>query len=460
MRQSLLAVAAIAMPIFCAAPLRAQTSLETNERFERLEKRLTEMEQKHQREIESRDDEIARLKAQLANHPDGPPAQAPAAATGSVAADTTADILNDINARRGPLQMNRLPASFNPDVAVITDWRSSISTHNNNHARNRFDVAAVELDFRAAVDPRADAVAIIPIVREVEDPLFFDPTEEPEGGPETAIEIEEAYLFLHDFGVPNLTAKLGRFHLRFGRQNVLHAHDWPTFDNNFVNQSFLGGEALSDSGLSLSYVIPPERIGNHYVEIISEIITGEGGGAEAPVLNNNALVDGPAFNTHVLWNYDIADAWNLELGGSWLTGRHNNDNQQSANLFGIDMTLIHTDPTGGFNNQLFQAEAIYGITDTSRDETQHAFGAYVLAQQQINRDWYIGIRGDWTQNAVDDSQSVWGVSPYVSWYWSEFLRFRMQYQHKDGDTPAEDNLFFQVTWIFGAHPPHPYWSMR
>jgi hypothetical protein len=165
-------------------------------------------------------------------------------------------------------------------------------------------------------------------------------------------------------------------------------------------------------------------------------------------------------NLHALWNHDVATDWNLELGASWLTGKHDDDNRQNADLFGLDCTLIHTDPTGRFNNQLFQAEAIYGDIDTSRTDTQHAFGAYLLAQQQLHRDWYAGVRLDWTQNALDDDQQVWGVSPYVSWYWSEFLRFRLEYQHKSGDVKDEDTLYFQCTFIYGAHPPHPYWAMR
>jgi hypothetical protein len=52
------------------------------------------------------------------------------------------------------------------------------------------------------------------------------------------------------------------------------------------------------------------------------------------------------------------------------------------------------------------------------------------------------------------------LSPYVSWYWSEFLRFRGSYEHRGGDRPSEDAFWLQVTWIFGAHPPHPYWAMR
>lgn len=306
------------------------------------------------------------------------------------------------------------------------------------------------------MDPRADAVAVLPVSRDVEDPLFFN-SSDTDAQVNTSIDIEEAYLFLHDFGVPNLTAKVGRYHLRFGRWNQLHSHDWPTVDNAFAVQSFLGPEALSDSGLSLSYVIPPKAIGNEYVELVTEIISGEGS-SDNPVLNNDASVRSPALNTHLLWNHDITKEWNMELGGSWLTGKHDSDNSLAANVFGTDLTLIHTDPTGRFNNQLLQGELFYGNVDTrsldaltgqSLKETQNAWGGYLLAQQQLDRDWYLGCRLDWTENAVNDRQHVWGVSPYVSWYWSEFLRLRMEYQHKAGDVPTEDTLYFQLTWIFG-----------
>lgn len=53
-----------------------------------------------------------------------------------------------------------------------------------------------------------------------------------------------------------------------------------------------------------------------------------------------------------------------------------------------------------------------------------------------------------------------GGSPYVSWYWSEFLRLRAEYQHRGGDVDSANVLYFQATYIFGVHPPHPYWAMR
>jgi hypothetical protein len=458
-----------AVGLLASAPLTfAQDNKpSTDDRIDRLERRF-------EAELKIRDEKIARLEKQLAekNGATSQPAKKK---------DDTSDLIGEIEAAKpgGPPRAEvegtrqdvsrdatarsafgrPAPISFNPDFAVVTDYHASLSTDNDNPARNRFDIGSVELDLRAAVDPRADGVVILPVSRDIDDPLFFKSKSDSSGNVDTSIDIEEAYLFLHDFGVPNLTAKLGRFHLRFGRQNILHSHDWPTSDNNFVNQSFLGPESLNDAGLSLSYVIPPKLLNGNYVEVIAEIISGEGS-KDDPVLNNDALVDSPALNLHVLWNRDVAPNWNLELGGSYLTGKHNDDSRQDVNLFGGDVTLIHTDPTGRFNNLLIESEAIYGIVDTSRIDTQYSYGAYLLIQQQINRDWYLGCRFDWTKNALNEHQEVWGLSPYVSWYWSEFLRWRLEYQHKDGDVKREDTLYFQATWIFGAHPPHPYWAMR
>jgi hypothetical protein len=233
-------------------------------------------------------------------------------------------------------------------------------------------------------------------------------------------------------------------------------------DNNFVNQSFLGRESLADGGLSLDYVVPPKYVGNQWIEAIAQVVSGEGS-EDQPVVNNNAFVQSPAFNGHLLWNHDVAKDWNLEVGGSFYAGKHDADVRQSTFLYGLDGTLIHQDPTGKFNNQIFEAEAIYGTTDTSHTDTQHSFGAYVLAQQQINHDWYAGVRLDWTKDAIDERRQIWGVSPYLSWYWSEFLRWRIEYQHRGGagdNAPSEDALLFQATFIFGTHPPHPYWAMR
>src|SRR5207245_6941845 len=106
-----------------------------------------------------------------------------------------------------PAPITRTPASFNPDLAVVNDFVGNISTLNSNKARNRFDIRAVELDLRAAVDPRADAVAVIPFTRDVDDPLFFQKGMQ-QNGPDNNVEIEEAYIFIHAFAIDYFTSNV------------------------------------------------------------------------------------------------------------------------------------------------------------------------------------------------------------------------------------------------------------
>lgn len=420
------------------------------------EQRLKEIQDEYKADIAARDKAIDQLKAELADRPPLQPSWIDQQRA-DIQQQHLEDMLNQIDNDKGTPLEPRTALSFNPDIAVVSDFLGSWANHNPNDAYNRFDVREVELDIRAAVHPIADAVAIIALARDVENPLFPEAGFVPEG-PDTSVELEEVYLFLHDFGIPNLTTKVGRFRVRFGRQNLLHLHDLPTSDEPFVIQSFLGPEGLSDAGASLSFVLP--HTGRHYIEAIVEVLSGEGASSESPILNGDVTVNTPAIDVHALWNADLFPDWNLELGGSWLWGNRGSGSDLDLNLLGGDLTLIHTDPSGGFSNQLLQAEFIWGDLDLTDTESNTAWGTYVLAQAQLSKDWYVGSRFDWTENPFEPSEEIWGASAYVSWYLSEFLRFRVEYQHQGGDVMDNDVVYFQVTWVIGAHPPHPYWVMR
>jgi hypothetical protein len=99
---------------------------------------------------------------------------------------------------------------------------------------------------------------------------------------------------------------------------------------------------------------------------------------------------------------------------------------------------------------------IHGIVDQEDGSTQRAWGAYVLGQQQLNRDWYAGLRLDWTQDANNENAEAWAISPYVTWNVAKFLRLRAQYQHRWGDVAGENTLYLQATWTLGDHPSHAH----
>jgi hypothetical protein len=451
----------LALPVGAMAQAQPTTApaAAADDRLLKLEQRMAELERRHAEDLAARDAEIARLKAATTRPVAGAAGNATDGGTAAVMDDIEkirTDALADIEARRTPFTIRNAGATINPRIAVTSDFTYVYSSNRKNEALNRLDLREVELDIRAAVDPRADAVAIITFERDAENPVFPD---EIASGPDTTIALEEGYIYLHDFGVPNLTAKVGRFLVKFGRQNQLHLHDLPLYDPPLAQQAFLAPEAYGDGGVSMSYLVPPKLVGGQAIELTAEILAGEGGASESAVFPGDLTVDSPALNLHALWNLDLGRNWNVEFGGSLLTGRRDADSSLRATLYGLDLTFIRRDPTGRFNNTFIEAELIYGDIDTP-EGTQNAWGGYAMVQQQINRDWYIGMRADYTQNPNDDKSEAYGLSPYVSWYWSEFLRFRLQYSYRAGDVPTENNIYFQATWIFGAHPPHPYWTLR
>ena len=59
------------------------------------------------------------------------------------------------------------------------------------------------------------------------------------------------------------------------------------------------------------------------------------------------------------------------------------------------------------------------------------------------------------------------IEPYITFWTSEFLRFRLAYKntertHRDGfdanggSARQVDEVLFQGTFILGAHPAHPF----
>src|SRR5256885_6345453 len=103
----------MASAIFASAAI-AQQPKSADERMDQFERRLGELERKYQADIKARDEEIARLKAQLQNQ------QAP---TTQPTDRTTQDLINEIEgkpttnattAAPAAAPTTRIPASFNP----------------------------------------------------------------------------------------------------------------------------------------------------------------------------------------------------------------------------------------------------------------------------------------------------------------------------------------------------------
>ncbi len=351
---------------------------------------------------------------------------------------------------------------YNPQITVFFDMGASLSTNNQDERYNRFHLREAELDFRSAVSPYADGVLIASIAEQV------NQTDTPDGvvsNIDTALEIEEGYLDLHTLPY-DLTARVGKMRNLFGVNNALHTHDLPQIDRPLPVQAFLGDEGMSTVGASVSWLVPNPF--DEFIELTGQVVNADGG-EESPILGG-ANADNPAYLAHLKWFTDLNDDTTFELGTSYLFAHTSGDNSFTGNVIGLDSTLKWLDPDAlGQRSFLAQGELFYADNDVSTGSgngfRNSSFGAYAFAQYQPTENWYVGVRGDYTEYPNSDihgpDDADWAVSPYVSWYLTEFMRLRLEYQFRQnefyGDHDTEHNLFFGLTYLIGAHPPHPYW---
>ncbi|MFG0273764.1 MAG: hypothetical protein ACF8QF_01775 [Phycisphaerales bacterium] len=437
------------------------------EELRRLRERLENLESQSREDkarIEALERRLRERAEQPALAPAQSPAQPPAATPAPVSQPTRAPptpsqppAARDSDSSFGLGQGNAL----NPEITLYFDMGANISSSDSPEA-DRFNLREMELDFRAAVAPFADAVATFAIAEEIEE------DENGDASSEFKFEVEEAYINFHT--LPYDTAlKGGKFRNAFGRNNLLHTHDLPQVTRPLAVDSFLGGEGLSTVGASLSWLVP--NPGNEYIELIAEVVNADGG-EESPILGG-ADADDPAVLAHAKWFTDLGDWASLEIGGSYLYGASGADSDFDAGLWGIDVTYQRRNPeTPDLRSFLVQGELFFGDNDRL-DDNDNPFrnsssGGYIFAQQQLAKNWYAGLRYDYTEypNSEDfgPGDESWAVSPYVSYYLTEWIRLRAEYQHQadniDGDWHSDDTLWFSLTFLIGAHPAHPYWVNR
>ncbi len=348
-------------------------------------------------------------------------------------------------------------SALNPRISVVPDFTAlfkEVSGDDDELAAvfgdlfeegNPFDLREVEVDFRAPVSPEADAVAILAI-----------------GEDEAAF--EEAFLQIHELPW-DLQAKIGRFKLGFGRANVVHGHDQPLMDRPLVHQVLFGAEGAAVDGVSLSrplYRAEPGEWIPTWSDLTVEVFNAAND--ESPLFGAEPHQEvAAAARWKNYWQIDDFD--DVELGVSGLAiGDAPSDEQGSSKVLGIDATWRRKDPVpGSYRDWLVQAEVLGSTVETGADDVS-ALGAYLLVQRRIDPQRYVGVRLDTAESPLVKDAELLGVAPYLTWYLNEFLRLRLEYQFVSGETADADahaNTFgLQLMWVFGAHPPEPYWVTR
>ncbi|MBI5214657.1 MAG: hypothetical protein HY960_02785 [Ignavibacteriae bacterium] len=352
------------------------------------------------------------------------------------------------------------------NLAARYDNKSVLDYEGVAEISNRPYLRSLELDFRQAVDPYADAVAIIAI--------------EDEAGTGYAVEPEEVYgvikrLPLLESAPLGLKVKMGQFRAPFGVSNKIHMHDLPWTTRPLIVSKYLGTEhgdffesGFNPVGVDFDFFLP-----NFLTDVTKEvnfsIVRGEEFGLPSDISTDKTL--GYVGHLNISKDWDNEHLLNLGLSfygeGNFLSNKGITEADDKS-LLGIDFTYKWAPAENRESKSLvLGGEFMQGsqlLTDSVKGITRNnPFGWYGYVQYQTSSWLYLGARYDWLEEPTLEKPVTQSFAAYASYYTSEYFRLRLGYEQRWSDIEqvnALGSLLFEVNFVFGSHPTEPYWVNR
>ena len=328
-----------------------------------------------------------------------------------------------------------------PDIGVVADIVGTNSDSiENEEGNDRISVREVEIVLGSDIDPYARLDATI----------AFSDFEE--------ASLEEAYASY--WGLPgDIKGRIGRMHPAIGKAAAVHRDSLETVDEPLVIQRYLGAEGLSLSGLDFSGFMPYSTDSFTQQLTVGMFEGGVGEGGEVLGEDRNR----PTLYVRLSNYLDISEASGWELAGSYLLGSADDDAKGEVNLFGIDSTYTyHIDALrkvklqGEIYFSHRNEDSVPGEDEELQAVASNTRGFYGLADYRFGDQWSTGLRYDWVEPIYLSGDYLaseeQAYTAYLSFYQSEFARWRLQYQHIELlDDSDDDRLFVQATFAIGVH---------
>jgi hypothetical protein len=395
---------------------------------------------------EEADDALARLRAA---------AQAAVALgenTGSVDQATEQEFVG----RQRSLQ------ALNPEISVNSDVFGHINK--DDTSEDNFFAREFEISIVSNLDPFSRAKVFISHHNEGGElsPFEEGPHDHSEQKGGLGFGVEEGYV--EWVGLPGgLGVKLGKFFQQFGQLNRWHSHALPFQTRSLPHVSFIGPESLAQTGASVHWLAPFGGVSGTY-EATLEVTRSE-----------NEMLFGESSGLSVLghingfWN--LSSSTDLDLGFSWINGTFTADERSlNRNLYGTEAAITWRPP----GRSRYRGVSLRGgimavdrVGSGSGHEEEHeeehelsdrAFGFWGMGEVRLTESWLVGARAGRSGSPEDLDETAWLFSPTLSWWQSEYVRLRLEYDllgrsFMDG---KEGRLLLQVTFAMGPHKHETY----
>lgn len=329
-------------------------------------------------------------------------------------------------------QAPRSSGKFTPEIGVVADTVLKLdSSREDTNGNNRFALRELELVLGSNVDPYSSLDAVI----------SYDD--------ENHVSIEEAYL--SRFGLPfNTTARIGVIKPKIGRDLALHREILDTVDEPLVIQRYFGEDGMSKAGVDFTKLLD---IPSPFVHQLTFGVLEGGNGEEGTAFGSLERL--PTLYAHLKNFRDINDMTSLEIGNTYAVGSNDGNKEFKTNVIGLDTTLIHH--LNSNQDIKLQGEVFYLDRAKASSETNNnSWGAYELLDFRLNSLWAMGLQFDYVNlvnNPVTNPKNKdLGPTGYLTFYQSEFARWRLAYSHFYLATGKDDNrVMLQGTFAIGDH---------
>ena len=347
----------------------------------------------------------------------------------------------------------RMQPQLNPELSVTGD----MFLLGGDHLRTELQPRHFELDLQAYLDPFTKMHVVFGY--EGAHSVWGVSDEEHDAEAEMAahshydeggFSLEEGYItWLQMPGNTSLT--VGRKRQQFGTLNRWHMHALPQTDYPWVIQESFGPHGLAGTGVSVDWLMP--RLWADSNELVVEITNGDNEVAFAGSdwKEPTALV---FFKNY----WDLSPSTYLELDLSGLHGVTDHDGDLGHDFLALDV-VYDWYPLG---HELYRGFQLRGMLlrsflDLENGGSLDTWGSYLYGQYKFARRWICGLRWDRVEDQRVAGHDFWGLSPYVTFWQSEFVRLRGQYSYRNDNLYGTDHRYeLQFTFAAGPHKHEEY----
>ena len=369
-----------------------------------------------------------------------------AAEAAAETADPVATVAPDDSATPQPVALNR----YNPEISASVDMLGQYRVqdpHVDADSRSGLTFRELEVDIRSALDPFSQFRAQLSAGAE-------------------GVGVEEAYVLWVGLA-PHLSLTVGRMRQSLSPLNRWHTHALDQADQPLAVRAMIGDEGLLQTGLRTEVLLSSVGRVTHTLDL--EVTNSE----------NEALFAGadyarPATLIRLGTNVPTGEAGYAELGLGALHGYADvalgatedspavTEGARPTDLVWVDLTWGYDPPGGADRFRLFaRGQGLYLDRDLG-DRHSKRLGGYGYLNAHLTARWEIGLRGDWLSGEAEsvkdavDEQTV-EITPYLTFWQSEFVRLRLQYRRQMPDAgDASDLVLVQLSGAVGPHSHDKY----